>query len=74
MRIMPERFKANQVGGLNTVRSRPVILACSLWPLGISAAVSVVVTLALVCAFSTTRHRLATAQELGLRGTISDTR
>ena len=74
LRTMEERVSPNRGGGSSALRSRLAVLDRSFWPLGISIAVSVAVTFSLLFAFSAAGNRLSEAQELGLRGTISDVR
>ncbi len=71
---MTERVSPYRGGGSSALRSRLAVSHRLFWQLGISLTVSVAVTLALLLAFSAAGNRLPVAQELGLRGTISDVR
>ena len=72
LRTMAELAASDRRPGVQAFCLRWTILAPAFRPLAMTLAVSVAVILALLCALSAAGQRLPEAQELGLRGTISD--
>ncbi len=72
LRTMAELATSDRRPGARTFRPRVAILNPAFRPLGITFALSVAVILALLCALGAAGQRLPEAQDLGLRGAISE--
>jgi hypothetical protein len=68
---MTEATRANRRAASGALRSCPT-LERVFWPLGVSFALSVAITFALLVAFIAAGHRSAMVLQADLRGTISD--